>query len=177
MLWQLVALCFYFFLVSFVQVGSQCVHHLICRLTHWWIPPVSRYASSAQRQTPFRWGRGGGCNIYVGRGNSSICPVVAIDNILAVRGPVQGPLFCYADGCPLKWQLFLRVQPVLPSLGCSGSYSGHNFCNGTATKATTQESMITLSRLSAGGQVMHTNCISALWLDHLPRSPVKWPNR
>ena len=96
---------------------------------------------------PFQVGEGGGCNIYVGRGNSSICQVVAIENILAVRGPVQGPLFCYADGCPLKWQLFLTVQSILPSLGCSGSYSGHNFCNGTATKATTQESMITLSRL------------------------------
>ena len=146
MLWQLVALFVFFFWFP------------LCR----WVHNVSTIWSAGWRSggfhlfqdthqvledRPLSGGGGGGCNIYVGRGNSSICPLVAIENILAVRGPVQGPLFCYADGCPLKWQLFLTVQSILPSLGCSGSYSGHNFCNGTATKATTQESMITLSRL------------------------------
>ena len=43
---------------------------------------------------PFRVG----CVINVGRGNSVICPVEALGNFLALRGPYPGPLFCFAHG-------------------------------------------------------------------------------
>ena len=75
-----------------------------------------------------------GCDIYVGRGNSLICPVVALVNFLALRGPSPGPLFCYVDGHPLtQQQLSSTVQAILNSTGYHGSYSGHSFRIGAAT--------------------------------------------
>ena len=81
---------------------------------------------------PFRVG----CYIYVGRGSDVICPVVAMGNFLAVRGPSPGPLFCFADGRPLTRQLLSStVQSLLPSAGYSGNYSGHSLRIGAATAA------------------------------------------
>ena len=68
-----------------------------------------------------------GCYIYVGRGSDVVCPVVALGNFLAVRGPCPGPLFCFADCCPLTCQLL--------SASFSGNYSGHGFGIGAATTA------------------------------------------
>ena len=60
-------------------------------------PSCFKIHIKCSKTDPFRMG----CDIYVGRGNSVICPVVAIGNFLALRGPSPGPLFCYADGRPL----------------------------------------------------------------------------
>ena len=69
-----------------------------------------------------------GCYIYVGWGSDVVCPVVAMGNFLAVRGPSPGPLFCFADGHPLTRQLLSStVQSLLRSTGYSGHYSGHIF--------------------------------------------------
>ena len=77
-----------------------------------------------------------GCYIYVRRGSDVVCPVVAMGNFLAVRGPSPGPLFCFGDGCPLTRQLLSStVQSLLHSTGFSGDYSGHNFRIGAATTA------------------------------------------
>ena len=77
-----------------------------------------------------------GCDIYVGRGSSSICPVAAIGNFLALRGGAPGSLFCYADGRPLsRQQLSSSVQSTLHSAGYTVSYSGHSFCIDAATTA------------------------------------------
>ena len=77
-----------------------------------------------------------GCDIYVGRGSGSICPVAAIGNFLALRGSAPRPLFCYADGRPLSRQeLSSSVQSILHSAGYTGSYSGHSFRIGAATTA------------------------------------------
>ena len=77
-----------------------------------------------------------GCDLYVGQGNSLICPVVALTNFLALHGPSPGPLFCYADGRPLTWQLLSStVQAILNSTSYHGSYSGHSFWIGAATTA------------------------------------------
>ena len=150
---QLAALCFFGFLCAgeftMCPLFDPRIHLAVIDLQADALvdPTCFKIHIKCLKTDPFQRGGGGGCHIYVGQGNGSICLVVAIDNFLAVHGPVQGPLFCYADGCPLKRQLFLTVQSILPSLGCSGSHSGHNFCTGTTTKATAQESMITLSRL------------------------------
>ena len=72
-----------------------------------------------------------GCNIYVAR--SSICPVTAIGNSLALRGGTPGPLFCYADGRPLSRQQL--SSSLLHSAGYTHSYSGHSFRIGAATTA------------------------------------------
>ena len=77
-----------------------------------------------------------GCDIYVGRGSSSICPVVAIGNFMALRGAAPGPLFCCADDRPLSWkQFYSSVQSILHSAGYPGSYSGRSFGIGAATTA------------------------------------------
>ena len=64
---------------------------------------------------PFRVG----CNIFIGWGGSNVvCPVVALDNFLAVCGPSPGPLFCFTDGRPLTCQLLSStVQSLLRSAG------------------------------------------------------------
>lgn len=86
----------------------------------------------SSKTDPFRVG----CVIYVGRGNSSICPVAALGNFLGLRGPPPGPLFCFADGRPLTRQrLSSMVQSILHSAGYHGSYSGHSFRIGAATTA------------------------------------------
>ena len=95
-------------------------------------PTCFRVHIKCSKTDPFRVG----CDIYVSRGNSLICPVVALGNFLALRGPSPGPLFCYADGRPLtRQQLSSTVQAILYSAGYPGSYSGHSFRIGAATTA------------------------------------------
>ena len=95
-------------------------------------PTCFRAHIKSSKTDPFRVG----CVIYVGRGNSIICPVAALGNSLALQGPSPGPLFCFADGRPLTWQrLSSMVQSILHSAGYHGSYSGHSFRIGAATTA------------------------------------------
>ena len=98
-------------------------------------PTCFRVHIKCSKTDPFRVG----CDIYVGRGIGLICPVVALGNFLARRGPSPGPLFCYADGRPLtRQQLSSTVQAILHSAGYTGSYSGHSFRIGAATTAATR---------------------------------------
>ena len=95
-------------------------------------PTCFRVHIKCPKTDPFRVG----CDIYVARGNSLICPVVAFANFLALCGPSPGPLFCYEDGCPLtRQELSSTVQAILNSAGYHGSYSGHSFRIGAATTA------------------------------------------
>ena len=43
---------------------------------------------------PFRMG----CDIYVGCGEGSVCPIRALGNFLALRGSSEGALFTLSDG-------------------------------------------------------------------------------
>ena len=98
-------------------------------------PTCFKICIKCSKTDPFRRG----CDIYVGRGSGSICPVAAIGNFLALRGGAPGPLFCYADGRPLsRQQLSSSVQSILHSAGYTGSYSGHSFRIGAATTAATR---------------------------------------
>ena len=91
-------------------------------------PTCFKVHIKCSKTDPFRVG----CDIYVGRGNSLVCPVLALGNFLALRGPSPGPLFCYADGRPLtRQQLSSTVQAILHSAG----YSGYSFRIGAATTA------------------------------------------
>ena len=138
MLW--VACCLSFF--SFLRAGEfttnspfdPSIHLTVGNVQADYLvdPTCFRVHIKRSKTDPFRVG----CDIYVGRGNSLICPVVALGNFLALRGPPPGPLFCYADGRPLTWQqLSSRVQAILHSAGYPGSYSGHSFRIGAATTA------------------------------------------
>ena len=106
-----------------------------------------------------------GCYIYVGRGSDVVCPVVAIGNFLAMRGPSPGPLFCSADGCPITRQLLSStVQSLLHSAGYSGNYSGRSFWIGATTTAASRglpDHLIkTLGRWSSDAY-QHYICTSA----------------
>ena len=77
-----------------------------------------------------------GCDIYVGRGVGSVCPITALGNYLSLRGLAPGPLFLFSDGHPLsRQQLSSFVQSILNGAGYSGSYSGHSFRIEAATTA------------------------------------------
>ena len=94
-------------------------------------PSCFKINIKCSKTVPFRMG----CDIYLGQGNSVICPVVAIGNFLALCGPSPGKLFFYADGRPLTRQLSSTVQSILHSAGYPGLYSGHSFRIGAATTA------------------------------------------
>ena len=80
---------------------------------------------------------GAGCTLYVGRTRSHICPVAAILAYLAIRPPLPGPLFLYADGSPLtRTGLVSAVRSALSGSGADLSrYTGHSFRIGAATSA------------------------------------------
>ena len=88
-----------------------------------------------------------GCDIYVGRGVGSVCPVTALGSYLLLRGSTPGPLFMFSDGRPLtQQQLSSSVQSILHGAGYSGSYSGHSFRIGAATTEAVWGFLITLSK-------------------------------
>ena len=75
-----------------------------------------------------------GCDIYVGRGQGSVCPIRALGDFLALRGFSEGPFFTFSDGRPLsRQQLSFTVQSILHSAAYTGSYSGHSCRIGAAT--------------------------------------------
>ena len=82
---------------------------------------------------PFR----AGIDIYLGRTNTELCPIVAVLSYLAVRGSEVRPLFRFNDGKPLTRQrLVNQVRTALQTQGIdSSSYSGHSFRIGAATTA------------------------------------------
>ena len=84
---------------------------------------------------PFRMG----CDIYVGHGEGSVCPIRALGDFVALRGSSEGPLFTFSDGRPLtRQQVSSTVQSILHSAGYTGSYSGHSFRIGAANTAAAQ---------------------------------------
>ena len=50
-----------------------------------------------------------GINLFIGRTNSSLCPVSAVLNYLCTRGMGAGPLFHFSDGKVLTRQRFVSA--------------------------------------------------------------------
>lgn len=104
-----------------------------------------------------------GCDIYLGQGVGSVCPITAFCSNLSPHGSAAGPLFIFTDGRPLtRQQLSSSVQSILNKAGYFGSYSGHSIA--AATTAAAREFQITLSRPSGVGLAVRTISISALQL-------------
>ena len=79
------------------------------------------------------------CDIYLGHGLGSLCPITALGSYLSLCGSAPGPLFIFSDGCPLtRQQLSSSVQSILNEAMYSSSYSGHSFRIGAATTAAAQ---------------------------------------
>ena len=70
-------------------------------------------------------------------GPTTICPVSALLDFLAVRGDAPGPLFIFPDGSPLRRGVFVHhVQSSLAASGLTSSnFNGHSFRIGAATTA------------------------------------------
>ena len=85
------------------------------------------------KSDPFRHG----VDIYLGRTDSTLCPVAAILAYVATRPAVPGPFFMYRDGSPLtRDKLVTAVRKALTKAGLDHSgYSGHSFRIGAATSA------------------------------------------
>ena len=95
-------------------------------------PTCFKVRIKCSKTDPFRKG----CDIYVGRGNSAVCPIVALSNYLVLRGPAPGPVFQFVSGRPLsRERLSSTVQSILSAAGYAGSFSGHSFRIGAATTA------------------------------------------
>ena len=79
--------------------------------------------------------KGWGTNIYLGRTNSSICPVSAMTNYLAMWLPIPGPFSVFENGTLLLRDHF--VQEIKQALRVAGldetANSGHSFQIGAAT--------------------------------------------
>ena len=85
----------------------------------------------SSKTDPFRHG----VFIYLGRGDSSLCPVVSV--FMVRRGSAPWPFFQFADGRYLTRDRFVsNVHLALQRAGIDRSrYSGHGFRIGAATMA------------------------------------------
>lgn len=100
MLWA--ACCLGFF--GFLRAGEFTVNSVFDPSTHMTVsdlqadslvnPTCFKVHIKCSKTDPFRMG----CDIYVGRGAASICPVVALGTYLSMRGSTSGPLFTYDTG-------------------------------------------------------------------------------
>ena len=82
---------------------------------------------------PFRLG----VTIFVGRTDTTLCPVAALLSYLALRGPGEGPLFRFRDGQALtRTRLVTSLRKALAEAGLKPeAYAGHSFRIGAATTA------------------------------------------
>ena len=78
-----------------------------------------------------------GAEVFVGRTNTSICPVAAILAYIVSRGTNEGPFFRLSNGNPLTKHVFItRVRQALDALGLPQQlFAGHSFRVGAATAA------------------------------------------
>ena len=87
----------------------------------------------SSKTDPFRRG----VFIYLGQGDSSLCPVAAVASYIMLRGSAPRPFFQFADGRNLTRDRFVsNVRSALQRAGIDHSrYSGHSFQIGAATTA------------------------------------------
>ena len=80
---------------------------------------------------------GQGVDVFIGRTEDELCPVVAVLNYIVQRGEQPEPFFHFGDRTPLtKARFTTKVRDALAAVGveCT-SYSGHSFRIGAATTA------------------------------------------
>ena len=89
---------------------------------------------------PFRHG----VDIYLGRTDSALCPVVAILAYVAIRPKIPGPFFMFRDGSPLtRDKLVTALRKALTEVGVDQSgFLGHSFRIGAATSPARAGSLI-----------------------------------
>ena len=80
---------------------------------------------------------GNGVDVYIGKTNCPLCPVVTIMHYMAVRGTKGKPFFQFQDERPLTKVLFTsKVREGLRTIGLpKQNFAGHSFRIGAATTA------------------------------------------
>ena len=138
MLWAAATLCFFGFLRSgeMTVPSEQGYDHLSVgdiSTDSLETPTVLKVRLKASKTDQIRKG----CDVFVGRTGSQVCPVMAVLAFMADRGPRPGPLLHYQDGRPLTRPRFVaEVKCGLARAGMdSRGYSGHSFRIGAATTA------------------------------------------
>ena len=100
-------------------------------------PAVMKVTIKTSKTDPFRKG----IDLFLGKSETDLCPVVAVLGYLVVRGHGPGPLFKFKDGCSLTRQrLVVAVREALQVAGLDCTkYCGHSFRIGAATMAAKKE--------------------------------------
>jgi hypothetical protein len=104
---------------------------------------------------------GQGVSLFIGRGQSTLCPISAMLQYLAIRSSSPGPLFIFQDNRVLTRELFVSsVHQALSAEGVDSQYyKGHSFRIGAATTAAAcglSESLIkTLGRWSSSAYQLY----------------------
>jgi len=97
---------------------------------------------------------GKGVDVYIGRTDCPLCPVVAIMQYMAIQDSKEGPFFQFQDGHPLTKSSFTsRVRDALKATGLpEQNFARHSFhivAETTAARAGIEDSVIrTLGRWS-----------------------------
>lgn len=80
---------------------------------------------------------GKGIDVFIGRTDDSLCPVVAVLAYMAKRGPTPGPFFTLSTGTPLtKAHFVAKIREALLAVGLPYQhFAGHSFRIGAATTA------------------------------------------
>ena len=80
---------------------------------------------------------GRGVDVFVGRTNGPLCPLVAVLSYITVRGATAGPFFQFPDGQPLIKSRFIdEVRIALQAVGLPYQcFAGHSFRIGAVTAA------------------------------------------
>ena len=117
MLWAASWLGFFGFLANLLlihRLSRAFIWGLVmCRPIPWGILRVSQNSHQAFKDGSF-WCWLWHLQVYIGRGNNTVCPVEALCNLLAVSGPSPGPLFCYTEGRSLTHQLLSSSVQSIP---------------------------------------------------------------
>ena len=141
MLWAAATLCFF----AFLRMGEAVVPSDSGFDTHYHLAYGDvRFNSTRnpswmevhiKRSKCDQFGRG--VTLSVGATDTEVCPVAAMLGYLAQRGSSSGPLFKFADGCPLTRDRFVSsLRSALRECGIDPSlYAGHSFWVGAATTA------------------------------------------
>ncbi len=109
--------------------------------------------------------------------NSAICPVVAVLRYMVVKGPAEGPLFCWENGQYLTRERIVReLRNALRAVGVQAEdYAGHSFRIGAATTAAQrgiQDSLIkTLGRWESFAYILYIKTAPAV-LQRVPKTLV-----
>ena len=141
MLWAASALCFFgFFRSGEITIPGLTTFDGNCHLS-WGDVAADDLSNPSVLRVHLKRSKcdqvGQGVDVFVGKTGCDLCPVGAVMQYVAQRGPDPGCFFRLHDGSPLtKARFVARVKSALRDSGIpADNYSGHSFRIGAATAA------------------------------------------